>query len=160
MQLRKILLVEDHEDTRELMAIFLTEADYVITTASSMMEALMLAGSEQFDLFVLDSRLPDGTGVELCERIRQRDQTTPILFCSALAFEKNKDEAFASGAQKYLVKPVDLSFLLSTVDELVRPTTKISAEAKPRGPEIRATLSESEAGASLEEKTGHSKRVK
>ncbi len=129
----------------------------------------MLVGREQFDLFVLDSKLPDGTGVELCERIRQRDQTTPILFCSALAFEKNcsalafeknKEEAFASGAQKYLVKPIDLSVLFATVAELVGPTTKTSAEAKPRGPEIQATFSESEGGASLEKKAGPSKRVK
>lgn len=146
MQLRKILLVEDHEDTRELMAIFLTEADYMITTASSMMEALMLAGSEQFDLFVLDSRLPDGTGVELCERIRECDQTTPILFCSALAFKKNKDEAFASGAQKYLVKPIDLSVLFATVAELVGSRTQNPAGAQRRRSEIGASLSESEAG--------------
>ncbi len=75
--------------------------------------------SRKFDLFVLDSLLPDGTGVELCKLIRESDRSTPILFCSAMAYDKDKNEAFNSGAQKYLVKPIDIRLLCSTVAELI-----------------------------------------
>ena len=124
MQPHKILLVEDHEDTRELIVVVLTQSAYEVSTAGSLAEALMLAGKQKFDLFVLDSKLPDGSGVELCKRIRELDQSTPILFCSALAYESDRDEALISGAQEYLVKPVDLQMLRSTVGELLTPSLK------------------------------------
>ena len=114
----KILLVEDHEDTSELMVLLLKQLDYEVATSASI-DALALAESSNFDLFVLDSLLPDGTGTELCQRIRQRDNSTPILFYSAQAFEHDKEEALSAGAQKYLVKPVDFGVFCNTVSELI-----------------------------------------
>jgi DNA-binding response OmpR family regulator len=78
---------------------------------------------------VLDSLLADGTGLELCKRIRLNDHSTPILFYSALAFEKDKNEAFRSGAQRYLVKPVDIPVLCDTVAEMLG----VSEESNGRG---------------------------
>jgi DNA-binding response OmpR family regulator len=115
----KILFVEDHEDTRELMALVLEQANYEVVTAPSIARALTLAGGDKFDLFVLDSLLLDGTGIELCKLIREIDHSTPILFCSAKAYDKDKNEAFSSGAQRYLVKPIEISLLCRTVAELI-----------------------------------------
>jgi DNA-binding response OmpR family regulator len=115
----KILFVEDHEDTRELMALVLEQANYEVVTAPSIAEALSLAEADKFDLFVLDSLLLDGSGIELCRLIRETDHSTPILFCSAKAYDKDKNDAFDSGAQRYLVKPIDISLLCSTVAELI-----------------------------------------
>ena len=115
----KILLVEDHEDTSELMVLLLKQMDYEVATSASIQGALTLAESSNFDLFVLDSLLPDGTGTELCQRIRQRDNSTPILFYSAQAFEHDKEEALSAGAQKYLVKPVDFGVFCNAVSELI-----------------------------------------
>jgi DNA-binding response OmpR family regulator len=115
----RILFVEDHEDTRDLMALVLEQSNYEVVTAPSIAGALMLVEAGRFDLFVLDSLLIDGTGIELCKRIREIDRSTPILFYSALAYEKDKDEAFSSGAQRYLVKPVSLPLLRQTVAELI-----------------------------------------
>ncbi len=136
----KILLVEDHEDTRELIVVVLRQSAYEVSTATSLAEALMLAGKQKFDLFVLDSKLPDGSGVELCKRIRQLDQSTPILFCSALAYESDRDEALISGAQKYLVKPVDLHLLLSTVGELLTLSLKPHVRSTSRATRPRQQL--------------------
>jgi len=116
----KILVVEDHEDTRVLIAIVL-EPDYEVITAMSIAGALALIQTHAFDLIVLDSLLIDGTGIELCKRIRETDYSTPILFYSALAYEKDKNEAFDSGAQGYLVKPAAIPALCQAVADLVTP---------------------------------------
>jgi len=121
---QKILLVEDHEDTSELMVILLNQLNYEVATAASISGALGLADAADFDLFVLDSLLPDGTGTALCKHIRERNNSTPILFYSAMAFDQDKHEALMAGAQRYLVKPVDFDVFSRTVDEMlnnVRP---------------------------------------
>jgi DNA-binding response OmpR family regulator len=122
----KILLVEDHEDTSDLMVLLLSQLDYDVVTTPSVAGALSLSESANFDLFVLDSLLIDGTGTELCKRIRQRDGATPILFYSAKAYDHDRDEALLAGAQKYLVKPVDTGVFCNAVTELLT--------AHPRSP--------------------------
>jgi DNA-binding response OmpR family regulator len=121
---QKILLVEDHEDTSELMVLLLKQLNYDVATAASISGALGMAALADFDLFVLDSLLPDGTGTELCKHIRERNGSTPILFYSAMAFDQDKQAALMAGAQRYLVKPVDFDVFSRTVDEMlntVRP---------------------------------------
>ena len=125
----KILLVEDHEDTSELMVLLLQQMDYEVATSASIAAALNLAESSNFDLFVLDSLLPDGTGTELCQRIRERDNSTPILFYSAQAYEHDKEEALSAGAQKYLVKPVDFRVFCNAVTELISGNMRREASA-------------------------------
>jgi DNA-binding response OmpR family regulator len=115
----KILLVEDHEDTSDLMVLLLNQLDYDVATAASIAGALGLAEAAQFDLFVLDSLLPDGTGTDLCKSIRRRNNSTPILFYSAMAYEHDKVEALMAGAQRYLVKPVDCELFCRTVTEML-----------------------------------------
>ena len=116
---QKILLVEDHEDTSDLMVLILSQLDYDVATATSVSGALGLADSTDFDLFVLDSMLPDGTGTDLCKHIRERNNSTPILFYSAMAFDHDKDEALLAGAQRYLVKPVDTDVFCRAVTEML-----------------------------------------
>ena len=120
---QKILLVEDHEDTSELMVLLLNQLNYDVATATSVSDALGVADSADFDLFVLDSLLPDGRGTDLCKHIRERNNSTPILFYSAMAFEQDKLEALMAGAQRYLVKPVDFDELSHTVAEMLNGTT-------------------------------------
>jgi two-component system, OmpR family, alkaline phosphatase synthesis response regulator PhoP len=115
----KILLVEDHEDTSDLMVLLLNQLNYDVVATSTVAGALSLAESSTFDLFVLDSLLSDGTGTDLCRRLRQRDAQTPILFYSAKAFDQDRDEALSAGAQEYLVKPVDTAVFSRTVSELL-----------------------------------------
>ncbi len=116
---QKILLVEDHEDTSDLMVLILSQLNYDVATAASISGALGMAAAADFDLFVLDSLLPDGTGTDLCKHIRERNNSTPILFYSALAFDHDKDEALLAGAQRYLVKPVDSDVFCRTVTEML-----------------------------------------
>jgi DNA-binding response OmpR family regulator len=122
MNYPKILIVEDHEDTRELMVFLLKQSDYEVLSAACIAEALTLIKKEQPDLVVLDSLLPDGNGLELCRNLHRVTPTTPILFCSGLAYEADKQEALTSGAHAYLIKPVDPNLLCSTVAELLMIT--------------------------------------
>jgi DNA-binding response OmpR family regulator len=124
MKIPRILLVEDHQDTRELMVFLLTEANYEVLSAGCVSEALILLEKECPNLVVLDSWLPDGNGLELCRRLHHLMPKTPILFCSGLAYEADKQEALTSGAQAYLVKPVDPNLLYSTIAELLTTTAE------------------------------------
>jgi CheY-like chemotaxis protein len=100
---KRILLVDDYEDARDLAA--LTLAEYALVTASDFNEGLRLARRGGFDLYILDNWLPGKSGVELCRAIREFDPDTPILFYSAAAYERDKNEALQAGAQVYLTKP-------------------------------------------------------
>lgn len=75
--------------------------------------------AHHFSLFIFDSVLPDGSGVELCRRVRQFNQRTPIIFYSGLAYEADIIKALRDGAQAYLVKPLDLSELIESIENLI-----------------------------------------
>ena len=115
----RVLYVEDHEDTRELVTLVLEQRSYEVVTGSTIKTGLALARSQHFDLYLLDSWLPDGSGLDLCGRIREFDKATPILFYSAAAYEADKDLAMRCGAQAYLVKPSHPSELCDLVVSLI-----------------------------------------
>ena len=121
MQLSKnrILYIEDHDDTRELVCIVLRQHDFEVITGSTIERGIELAGTDTFDLYLLDSWLPDGSGLDLCRKIRKFDQHTPILFYSAAAYEMDRELALQSGAQAYLVKPSQTTELCSLVSLLI-----------------------------------------
>lgn len=104
----RVLYVEDHDDTRALVSLLLQKAGLHVTEATNGNEALELAGSRSFDLYLLDHSCPGLTGVALCRRIRESDAATPIIFYSGRAFESEREEAISAGAQEYLIKPDDL----------------------------------------------------
>ena len=116
---RRVLYIEDHEDTRELVTLVLEQKKVEVITGSTIASGVALAGSQQFDLYLLDSWLPDGSGLELCKRIREFDKFTPILFYSAAAYEMDREAAIRSGAQAYLVKPSHPSELCNLVTSLI-----------------------------------------
>ena len=61
----RVLCVDDHRDTSDMLQMLLSEENYQVHTAATMKEACDMAADNQYDLYVLDKRLPDGTGVEL-----------------------------------------------------------------------------------------------
>ena len=115
----RVLYIEDHEDTRELVTLVLEQRSYEVVTGSTIESGIKLAGSQQFDLYLLDSWLPDGSGLDLCRQIREFDKVTPILFYSAAAYEIDKHQALNSGAQAYLIKPSQPSELCNMVTSLI-----------------------------------------
>ena len=123
----RVLYIEDHEDTRELVTLVLEQKCYEVVTGSTIRSGVALAYSQHFDLYLLDSWLADGSGLELCRQIREFDQTTPILFYSAAAYESDRAEAIKSGAQAYLIKPSHPSELCSLVTSLIESHRQLRA---------------------------------
>jgi CheY-like chemotaxis protein len=101
----RVLFVDDHEDTRFLMLTWLGAMDYEVAVAASVKEGIKRAQTEAFDLYLLDSRFADGSGKELCEKIREFDETTPIVFYSGEPPQKQAEVVVACEAQGYAVKP-------------------------------------------------------
>ncbi len=125
----RVLYIEDHEDTRELVTLVLEQRSFQVVTGSTIESGVKLAGSQNFDLYLLDSWLPDGSGLDLCRQIRKFDKATPILFYSAAAFEIDRQEAISSGAQAYLIKPSQPSELCNLVFKLIQ-ATRASSRAR------------------------------
>jgi DNA-binding response OmpR family regulator len=119
-----ILYIEDHEDTRDLVKLILEDQNYDVATTATIANGLSLAKSKRFDLFLLDSRLPDGTGLDFCRELRGFDALTPILFYSAAAYEVDKQSALDSGAQGYLTKPTSSEDLCALVKSLILTSIK------------------------------------
>jgi CheY-like chemotaxis protein len=117
----RILVVEDHEDAREIAAFSLEE--YTLVFACGFDEGLRLARRGYFD----------GTGVEMCRVIRGFDPHTPILFCSACAYGRDLEAAFSAGAQEYLVKPVIFDELKLAVAQLISAARETAFEARRAG---------------------------
>jgi len=126
---RKILYVEDHEDTRDMVSLVLESNNFDVSTASTLEDGNRLAQDEIFDLYLLDMWLPDGVGLELARVIREFDRATPIVFFSAAAFESDHTDALEAGAQAYLTKPINLTELCDVISTLME-CSEIARAAK------------------------------
>ena len=115
----RILHVDDHQDTRLMMAALLQDCGYGVLTAGSVAEGFELAKEIDFDLYILDVRLPDGTGVELCQKLRALRPTIPILYYSAYGNEADHENALALCGDAYLKKPVCIADIESSIAELL-----------------------------------------
>lgn len=113
-----VLCVDDHRDTSEMLQMLLSEEDYRVHTAATMEEACKMALETQYDLYVLDKRLPDGTGIELCEILTSISPTVPCIFYTGDAYEIHRREAFAAGAAAFVAKP-DIEGLINAVHQLL-----------------------------------------
>jgi PAS domain S-box-containing protein len=121
MSQTKILNVEDHVTSREAMSETLRLAGFDVVDAGSGSEALELASSIKPQLILLDVRLPDVSGHEVCRRLKADNPTVPILQVSA-SYVSGVDRirGLESGADGYLVKPVEPEELVATIKALLR----------------------------------------
>ena len=76
----RVLYIEDHDDTRELVTLVLEQKSYEVVTGTTIQSGFDLAHSQNFDLYLLDSWLPDGSGLDLCRQIREFDKATIRAF--------------------------------------------------------------------------------
>jgi DNA-binding response OmpR family regulator len=117
----RILCVDDDKDACEMISLMLKSSDYsfAVKSASTAEEAFGYLENESFDLYILDYRLPDMTGIDLCSAIRRADKETPIMFFTAMARDIDRKSATMAGANDYLVKPNDLDRFTETVRQLL-----------------------------------------
>ena len=128
----RALVVEDDQRIRSLVVRTLTRAGLACDEASRISEAEELLSLHEYDLLVLDRRLPDGDGLDVCRRARRRGFAQGILMLTAVDDSEATVEGLSEGADDYLGKPFDLEVLAARVRALLRrnirrPTTELVA---------------------------------
>ncbi len=131
--MRKILVVEDEDAIREVIALNLRMAGYDVEEAASAERALELLGTTGFDIALLDVMLPGMNGFSLCETIRRDSQEIGIIILSAKTQEKDKINGLSIGADDYITKPFSVSELLARVEALCRRVTRQAPEQQGEG---------------------------
>jgi DNA-binding response OmpR family regulator len=119
MLTKRILCVDDDEDTRDLLTTLLDLSDLEAVSTPDVDGALRLMEREQFDLYTIDSQMPGVSGLTLCQRIRAIDKDTPILIFSGNAHQSDVEAGMLAGANAYLVKP-NTSEFIATVRRLLQ----------------------------------------
>ncbi|MEK3910808.1 response regulator [Paenibacillus sp. FSL H7-0331] len=117
-----ILLADDEMALRFLLTETLADEGYNITEAEDGKEALDYIKSNKYDLIILDYMMPELTGVEVCEWLRNHDnpnQQSPVILLTAKALEKDRDRARTAGVSTYIVKPFSPLQLADTVQQLI-----------------------------------------
>jgi CheY-like chemotaxis protein len=123
MSVYKILLADDEVALRFLLTETLSDEGYEITEVEDGQQATLQLQKEAYDLIILDYMMPERTGVEVCEWLRQSDNVNkglPVILLTAKALDKDKEKAKAAGVTTYIVKPFSPLQLLDTVGQLLR----------------------------------------
>jgi two-component system, OmpR family, manganese sensing response regulator len=116
----KILLVDDEIELTEPLSQILSKEGYEVDVAVNGMTGMDLALKQEYSLFILDWMLPQKSGIEICQQLRSRGLTTPVLFLTAKDTIDDRVMGLDVGADDYLVKPFELRELLARVRALLR----------------------------------------
>jgi len=122
----KILLVEDDFKLSKNLSKILIKKGYVVDTALNYEKAIRLIYSEEYDIYILDVNLPDGSGVDLVKEIREESKS-PILFLTAQSTKQDIVKGLNAGGDDYLPKPFDIEELLARVNALIRRNNSVEA---------------------------------
>lgn len=115
---KRILCVDDDEDTCTMLTVFLGQAGFEVVAAQSVAEGIELARKGDFDLFLLDLWFKEDGKIELFRQIREFDKITPIVVYSADAREKTQNIVREANVQAFLTKPKGLDELIQTIMQL------------------------------------------
>lgn len=118
--MKNVLIIEDDITIIELLKIHLTDLSCEVTGSRHGREGLELALTAPFDLIILDLMLPGINGMDICRRIRQSGNNTPILILSAKSEEIDKVLGLETGADDYLTKPFSVREFLARVKVIFR----------------------------------------
>src|SRR6516165_7021301 len=121
----RVLVVEDDVAIAELVRYNLEAEGLKCTMVATGEEALLQVAEDRFDLIVLDWMLPGLSGIELCRRLRRRDdlRAVPILMLTARGEEGDRIRGLSTGADDYVVKPFSLPELMARVRAILRRTS-------------------------------------
>lgn len=114
-----ILIVDDEQELCELLALRLEHNGYRVTTANTVADALALLGHQPLDAMILDLRLPDGDGLDVLARVKQRSPDLPVIMLTAHGTIETAVEAMQRGAYGFLTKPFHHHELLQRVAHAV-----------------------------------------
>ena len=116
----QILLVEDDETLSELISEYLSEQGYDVTVRADAKAALDTAYERNFDILILDVKLPKGDGFSLLRELRRLGDDTPAIFTTSLNTLQDLEIGYKSGCDDYLKKPYELKELLLRIQILIK----------------------------------------
>ncbi len=117
---RQVLIVEDDQDIARLVQLHLEDIGCTVTVKTDGPTGLVAAEREAFNLIILDLMLPGLDGLELCKRIRAREDYTPLLMLTARSAETDRVLGLELGADDYLTKPFSVGELTARVKAIFR----------------------------------------
>ncbi|MBP3820745.1 response regulator transcription factor [bacterium] len=132
---KRILIVDDDDDIRELLEFDVRSSGYFVDTAKDGLEGLNKALNNTYDLILLDVMMPKMNGFDVCKNIRNAKLSIPILMLTAKGTIEDKTSGFDCGADDYLVKPFDVQEVLLRIRVLLRRNT-VSVESTPLAGEV------------------------
>jgi DNA-binding response OmpR family regulator len=115
----RILLVEDHEQTRKTLERLLGRRGHQVTAAATLAEGRKLAAGDSFDLLVSDLGLPDGSGEELMKEVRETKQLKGIAL-SGYGMEEDVQRSLEAGFAAHLTKPINIEALDKAIERTWR----------------------------------------
>ena len=116
---KRLLLVEDHDDTRRILAHLLGGLGHTVRTAADLETALRLVEQEEFDLIISDLGLPDGSGMDLARRARDMGMAAKTIALSGYGMEADVQRCREAGFARHLTKPINFRVLRDVIEELV-----------------------------------------
>ena len=135
----RVLVVEDEQEIRELMALHLLRQGYRVTECGSAEEAMAELDKGSFQLFVLDWMLPGMSGVDFVEKIKAKVPKSSILMVTAMAEPHDIVAGLERGADDYVTKPFNPSVFLARVKALIRRSQEEMAPAIAAGSEVKVS---------------------
>ncbi len=122
--MRRILIVEDDPDLRELLSYELTQEGFSVDATAFGAEALRMCHRQTPDLVLLDLMLPDYSGLEICRALRRSPETedVPIIFLTACGADADRIQGLEVGADDYVSKPFQMRELTLRIQALLRRT--------------------------------------
>lgn len=126
----QVLVVEDEQEIRELIALHLLRQGFRVTECASAEEAIAeMSRTPQYDLYILDWMLPGISGVEMAEKIKKQQPHSSILMVTALAEPQDIVTGLERGADDYLTKPFNPAVFLARVKALLRRKVRVESPA-------------------------------
>lgn len=120
----KVLVVDDEEDTRDLIVFVLEEAGATVRAVADATEVIKIFTQEKFDILLSDIGMPEMDGYTLIKTLRSlpqtKDRQIPAIALTAYAGETNHQQILAAGFQKHLAKPVEIEELVKAISQLVK----------------------------------------
>lgn len=122
----RVLVVEDDKELRQMFSLVLSRGGYAVVGAKDAYDALSLLDHEFIDLIVTDVMMPGMDGFSFVRLLREGGSALPVLFITAKGSFEDKQAGFLSGADDYMVKPVDVKEMLLRVGALLRRAKSVS----------------------------------
>lgn len=132
---KRILIVDDDDEIRELLEFDIASSGYFVDTAKDGLEGLNKALNNAYDLVLLDVMMPKMNGFDVCKNIRQAKLSVPVLMLTAKGTIDDKTSGFDCGADDYLVKPFDIQEVLLRIRVLLRRNA-VEVEESPLSSEV------------------------